>query len=85
MGIIVNGAKADLQIVDYKPYTPLTTDNLPWHIQFGFRDSMITGTMVDGQVLMKDRVLLTIDEEKITHEAIKLAPKIWERFDQFVK
>jgi len=85
IGIISKDAKADLQIIDYHPFTPMTIDNLPWHIQFGFRDSMVTGTMVDGKVLMKDRNLVILDETKITHEAMRIAPIIWERFNQQIK
>ena len=70
VGIIAPGAAADLIFVDYRPYTPLTTGNLPWQIVFGFNESMITTTMVNGKLLMKDRQLVTLDEEKITREAL---------------
>jgi hypothetical protein len=43
---------------------------------------MITMTMVDGKVLMKDRELLTLDEEKIASEALRNAPGVWERFEK---
>jgi putative selenium metabolism protein SsnA len=33
MGVIKPGAAADLIFVDYKPSTPLTSGNLPWHIR----------------------------------------------------
>ena len=64
IGEISVGAKADLILVDYLPYTALDTGNIPWHILFGFRDSMVTMTMVDGKILMKDRQLLNINEGK---------------------
>jgi len=41
---------------------------------------MVTTTMVDGQVLMRDRQLLTLDEQAIADEALALAPAIWERY-----
>jgi putative selenium metabolism protein SsnA len=80
LGIIAPGAAADLIFVDYKPYTPLTAGNLPWHIVFGFNESMITTTIAGGKLLMRDRQLLFLDEEKIAYEARRIAPGIWERY-----
>jgi hypothetical protein len=70
--------------VDYHPYTPLSAGNLPWQIIFGFQESMITSTLVDGKFLMKDRELLTLDEEAIASEARALAPEIWSRYEGYV-
>ena len=52
MGVIKPGAEADLILVDYQPYTPITAGNLPWHIIFGFHESMVTTTIVAGKVLL---------------------------------
>jgi len=82
LGAIVPGDEADLIFVDYQPFTPVTVDNLPWHIVFGFQDSMVTSTMVAGKFLMKDRQVLSLDEEKITYQARKLAPDVWDKFNQ---
>lgn len=84
VGVIKAGAQADLIFVDYHPFTPMTAGNLPWHILFGFNESMVTMTMVDGKVLMKDRKILCMDEEKVFAEARQLAPDVWQRYvDQF--
>jgi putative selenium metabolism protein SsnA len=82
IGSIEVGAEADLIFVDYHPFTPLTIDNAPWHILFGFHESMITSTMVAGRFLMKDRQVLTLDEEKIIYEAKAIAPQIWKRYEE---
>jgi hypothetical protein len=66
--------------VDYHPFTPLTVDNIPWHIIFGFHERMVTMTMVDGKVLMRDRKLVTMDEEEIAAKAQELAPEVWARY-----
>ena len=73
---------ADLILVDYHPITPLTAGNLPWHILFGFNESMITTTIARGKVLMRDRQLVTLDEEKIAREARQRAARVWERYNQ---
>ena len=84
VGALEPGAQADLMFVDYDPYTPMTAGNLPWHIVFGFRDGMVRTTIVDGKILMKDRELLTLDEEKINYQTRKLVPDAWKRYqDKF--
>jgi putative selenium metabolism protein SsnA len=84
IGQIIPGAAADLIFVDYKPFTPLTNENLPWHIIFGFQQSMVTTTMVAGKVLMKDRKLLTLDEEEIAARAREIAPRVWKKYQEEV-
>jgi putative selenium metabolism protein SsnA len=80
VGTLAPGAHADLILVDYHPTTPLDAANLPWHILFGFHDSMITTTIVAGRVLMRDRTLLTLDEETITARSRELAKEVWQRY-----
>ena len=84
LGKLIPGAIADLIFVDYHPHTPLTSGNLPWQIIFGFHESMVTTTIVAGEVLMRDRDLVTMDESAITARARELAPKVWERYNSFV-
>jgi putative selenium metabolism protein SsnA len=83
LGKIEEGAHADLILVDYQPFTPLTPGNLPWHMVFGFHERMVTATIVAGRVLMKDRELLTLDEAAIAARARKQAPKIWKRYEKY--
>ena len=82
IGQITPGAFADLIFVDYHAPTPLTPSNLPWHILFGFQQSMVTTTIVGGEVLMKDRELLTLDEAEIAVKAKELATNVWSRYEE---
>jgi cytosine/adenosine deaminase-related metal-dependent hydrolase len=84
VGVIEPGAHADLIFVDYHPATPLSADNLPWHILFGYHESMVTTTIVAGNVLMRDRELLTLDEVEITAQSRALAPAVWDRYQSNV-
>lgn len=79
LGELSEGGVADLILVDYKPTTPLSADNLPWHILFGLEASMIASTVCAGRVLMRDRELLTLDEEAITARSRELAAALWQR------
>jgi len=80
IGVLAPGAFADIIFVDYHPTTPMTVDNLPWHILFGFENSMVTTTICAGKVLMKDRQLLFLDEAEITARSREMAKNAWGRF-----
>jgi putative selenium metabolism protein SsnA len=80
LGVLKPGARADVIFVDYHPYTALTAGNLPWHMLFGFRDSMVTTTMVAGKLLMHDRKLLVLDEADIASRAKQQADSVWQRY-----
>jgi putative selenium metabolism protein SsnA len=79
LGVLEPGALADIIFVDYHPYTPITDGNYPWHIVFGIDGTRVTHTMVGGKLLMKDRELLTLDEEAIAAKARELAKGVWRR------
>jgi len=85
LGEISVGGRADLILVDYHPHTPLTADNLPWQILFGFHEGKVTMTMVDGRLLMRDRKLSQLDEAEIAAKARELAPQVWARYVQFAQ
>jgi putative selenium metabolism protein SsnA len=80
IGVIQEGALADLILVDYTPITSMHAGNLPWHIIFGFRDSMVTMTMVNGKVLMRDRKLTEINEHEVCEGAQRSSAAVWERY-----
>ena len=82
VGELSPGAYADLILVDYYPFTELTAGNLPWHILFGFEADAVTSTMVAGRWLMRDRKLLTLDEERIAARARELSAGVWERYTE---
>ena len=79
LGELSEGAAADLVLLDYYPTTPLTAGNLPWHLLFGVEASMVTATVCAGRILMRDRRLLTLDEEAITRKSRELAAQVWRR------
>lgn len=84
-GRLETGAVADVVLVDYQPFTPMTGGNFPWHVIFGFEASMVTTTIAAGKVLMRDRELLGLDAEAIAAAARDYAPKVWERYEQYAR
>ncbi len=80
VGIIAPGAYADLILLDYYPTTPLSSANLPWHILFGVSGGHVHSTIAHGQVLMRNREVLTMDEAAITARSREVAKQTWERY-----
>lgn len=80
VGIVAPGAYADLILLDYYPTTPLSSANLPWHILFGVSGGHVHSTIVHGQVLMRNRELLTLDEAAVTAKSREVAKQTWERY-----
>jgi putative selenium metabolism protein SsnA len=79
VGMLAPGAFADIILLDYVPYTPLTDDNYPWQVVFGMDGSHVTHTIAGGQMLMRDRQVLTLDEAVIAEKAARLAKGVWQR------
>ena len=82
VGALTPGAFADIILMDYIPFTPLTDGNYPWQLIFGMDGSHVTHTICGGQMLMKERELLTLDEHAIANHAMQLAPDIWRRVQE---
>lgn len=84
VGVLKPGAAADFILVDYPAPTPVTPENLPWHILYGFHESMVTATVVAGRVLMREGKLLTVDESLYAEAARVKAPEVWSRYRELV-
>lgn len=76
LGVLQKGAAADVIITDYLPRTPLTANNIDGHILFGMNGRSVVTTICNGKVLMKDRELIDIDEEKVLAEVCAEAHKL---------
>ena len=79
LGIIEKDALADIIVVDYNAPTPVTAQNYNSHIVFGLMGRNVVSTMIDGRFVMKDRQLLTADENKVYAESRIIAEKFWAR------
>jgi putative selenium metabolism protein SsnA len=81
-GRLQAGAAADIILLDYDPPTPLSTDNFPWHIIFGFDGRNVDTTIVAGRVLMRHRQIPHLDETSIAAHSREVALATWKRFWQ---
>ena len=78
LGVLKAGAAADVIVAAYNPLTPMNGDNCNGHILFGMSGHDVTTTVCNGKVLMKDRVLTVVDEEKAMADCRAQAEKLWQ-------
>jgi putative selenium metabolism protein SsnA len=79
IGTIAKDHYADIIIVDYRGPTPVNADTINSHILFGITGRHVDTTIINGRVVMKDRVLLNIDEEALMAKSREQAQKLWKR------
>jgi len=78
-GSLAQGAPADLAILDYQPPTPLSEANFLGHLIFGLVDAVVDTTVCRGEILMRDKKILVLDEERIAARSREVAPSMWRR------
>ena len=78
IGILKEGAYADVIVTDYDPLTPMDGGNVNGHILFGMNGRSVTTTVCNGKVLMKDRRLTGIDEKALMAECRQSAAALWQ-------
>ncbi|MBN1050961.1 putative aminohydrolase SsnA [Clostridium botulinum] len=81
LGILKEGAYADLIIVDYNPLTPMNENNLNGHIMFGMSGRGVDTTIINGKVVMKNRKIITVNEDKIFKESRKISGEFWKNLN----
>ena len=81
LGVLEEGAAADVIVVDYIPPTPLHAGNVNSHVLFGMTGRDVVTTVANGKVLMKDRELLNIDAEKVLADCRQAAGALADRIN----
>jgi putative selenium metabolism protein SsnA len=82
LGEIAEGLPADLAILDYNPPTPLTDANFLGHLIFGLVDATVDTTVCKGQILMRNKKFLEMDEERLAARSREIAPLMWQRLQK---
>ncbi|MCF6249358.1 MAG: putative aminohydrolase SsnA [Desulfobacula sp.] len=81
LGLIENGAYADVIVVDYDSLTPINEKNINGHLLFGTMGRQVVSTMINGRFIMKDRELITVDEKEIFAKSRQVSQKFWSRIN----
>jgi putative selenium metabolism protein SsnA len=79
VGELAEGRPADLAILDYQPPTILNENNFLGHLIFGLVDATVDTTVCKGNILMQNKKILSMDEERISARSRELAPEMWQR------
>jgi cytosine/adenosine deaminase-related metal-dependent hydrolase len=82
IGAMREGAVADLLVMDYLPATPLTAENLAWHVVFGLGSRHVESVMVDGVWRVWARRPLSVNPSVVAEQAREAAAAIWARMGE---
>ena len=77
LGVLEAGDAADVIVMDYKPFTPLSEEHIDGHKLFGMLGKNCRTTIINGRVLYKDREFVGIDEDKINAWTMAESKKLW--------
>ncbi|MCY3413703.1 MAG: putative aminohydrolase SsnA [Candidatus Heimdallarchaeota archaeon] len=79
VGKLIAGYKADVMISDYRPKTPVNSDNTAGHFMFGVINEPVHSTIINGDIRMLNHLLVGVNENEIHEKARELAEGVWKR------
>ena len=74
------GDRADLIIWDYIPPTPINVDNFWGHYLYGIIERQVKTVIHNGNILMENFKINTIDEEEIAQKIFEQGNKLFNKF-----
>lgn len=77
LGVLKEGAAADVIVVDYDPPTQLDETNINGHILFGMTGRDVVTTVCNGKVLMQDREVKVADTAQVMAKCREESAKLW--------
>ena len=80
IGKVEAGCLADLILVDYWAPTAFSAENFFGHLLFGMVDADVNTTIINGKIVMRDKVVLGIDEAEIAAKSREVAKRVWTRY-----
>ncbi len=80
MGSLEAGAAADVIIADYDPPTPLEPENISAHLLMGLKGGDVVTTLARGEIIMKDREVQVLNNDRIRQQCREQARDVWKRF-----
>lgn len=72
----------NLVILDYNSPTPLTSDNFISHFFYGLTSGHVQYVISKGEVVVRDRKLVFMNEEDILKYAREMAKKLWMKMNE---
>lgn len=81
-GKVEKGYTADLVLLNYHNPTPLKKENAAGHFVWGMASGHVDTVLVDGKVIMEDRVFAGLDVDAIYAKASEVAQRVWNTVDK---
>jgi cytosine/adenosine deaminase-related metal-dependent hydrolase len=68
-----------LVVMDYDNHTEINQDNFIAHLLFGMQSGHVTDVIANGRLIVSNRDVVLVDQEKILHEARDVSRRLWQR------
>lgn len=78
VGLLREGALADLLVLDYQPRTPLSAQSLAQHLVSGLSSRDVESVMIDGCWRVWGRTPLKTDPAELAQKSSQAAQVLWE-------
>jgi len=72
----------NLVVLDYKSPTPVTGDNFLGHFVFGLQVSDVQHVISNGKLIVRDKLVTTIDENEVLVFSKNQAVRLWKKIQQ---
>lgn len=80
LGSLEPGKKADVVVIKpVLPPTPVNADTVYGHLVNTFTGSDVDTVIVNGRIIVRDRRLVTVDEEKELEYVHRVVERLWDR------
>lgn len=73
----IGDSQNNLIVLDYIPPTELNNDNFLSHFLYGINSKHITHVISSGKIIVENRIVTTLDQEKEFEEARKQSLVLW--------
>jgi cytosine/adenosine deaminase-related metal-dependent hydrolase len=72
----------NLIVINYDAPTEINSSNFAGHFIFGMNSSNVLHVISKGKLIVKDRMILTVDEPEIMKEAQRCASLLWKKMQE---
>lgn len=79
LGVLEQGAVADVVVTRYTPATPLDATNLAGHFLFAMGPEFVRHVMIDGRWCLKEGEVTNCDEPSLRAHSVDVARRLHER------
>ena len=81
LGLVEPGAPADLAVLDYAAPAPIAETTLGQHWMFAMSARHVRDVIVDGEVVVRDRRVTNVDQDKLFADASAAAERVFARLE----